>query len=59
MRPPRGRGTMETGAHMAIKKSDLYTSLWASCDELNELPSAAEVWEEGRSPLAGTAAVAA
>ena len=44
---------------MAIKKSDLYSSLWASCAELNELPPAAEVWEERRSPLAENAAVAA
>ena len=44
---------------MAIKKSDLYFSLWASRDELNELAPAAEVWEERRLPLAETAAAAA
>ncbi len=31
---PRDMGVAFAGAAMAIKKSDLYSSIWASCDEL-------------------------
>ena len=30
---------------MAIKKSELYSSLWASCDELNRIPYSHVDWD--------------